>query len=72
MQTYEYIGDNLSRIRENCASLASRLGVEPPLLVAVTKSASNEEVEALVRTYGQAHIAENRTSLFCERYDLFE
>jgi len=72
LQAYQYIGDNLSRIRESCASVALRMGITPPELVAVTKSASNEEVCALVRSFGQSQIAENRTSLFCERYDLFE
>ena len=69
--SYQYIGDNVSRIREACLARASALGLQPPTLLAVTKSASNEEVKALVDRFGQKHIAENRTSLFCERYDLF-
>ena len=37
----------------------------------MTKSASAEEVRALVEEFGQTAIAENRTSLFCERYEMF-
>ncbi len=71
MSEFTYIGENLSRIREDCARLSQRLGIKEPQLLAVTKSATNEEVESLVREHGQTLIAENRTSLFCERYDLF-
>ncbi len=71
MSQYAYIGENLARVREKCAQVAQRLGVDVPKLLAVTKSATAEEVESLVREHGQAMIAENRTSLFCERYDLF-
>lgn len=67
---YEYIKDNLERIKEQCLTRAEQLGITPPKLVAVTKSATAEEVLALVG-FGQKAIAENRTSLFCERYDLF-
>ena len=69
---YEYIYDNLSRIKESAEETALRLGVRAPLLLAVTKSAGNDEVEALVRFFGQKRIAENRTVLFNERYDLFQ
>lgn len=68
---YAYISDNLFRISEECATRALQLGITPPELLAVTKSASNEEVTALVRAFGHGLIGENRTSLFCERYDLF-
>lgn len=71
MHPYAYIGDNLASIREKCASRALSLGVAEPTLLAVTKSATAEEVSALVRDFGQRAIAENRTALFCERYDLF-
>lgn len=71
MHPYAYIGDNLMRIREICASRALALGITPPRLLAVTKSAEAEEVRALVTDFGQQEIAENRTSLFCERYDMF-
>lgn len=71
MVSYEYIRDNLKAVTERCLARALALGVTPPSLLAVTKSATNEEVQALVREYGQRQIAENRTSLFCERYGLF-
>ena len=71
MQPYAYIGENLAKIREKIASRASALGVAEPTLLAVTKSATPEEVRALVCDCGQRAIAENRTSLFCERYELF-
>lgn len=71
MSDYAYIGENLARVRENCERIALRLGISAPTILAVTKSASSEEVAALVREHGQRAIAENRTSLFCERYDLF-
>lgn len=68
---YAYIGENLASICERCASRALALGVPVPTLLAVTKSATAEEVRALVTDFGQRAIAENRTSLFCERYELF-
>lgn len=71
MSSYAYIGENLARIREACASRADALGVPAPRLIAVTKSAEADEVRALVEEFGQTAIAENRTSLFCERYEMF-
>ena len=71
LQNYSYISSNLSRIRENVALSALRLGIPAPEILAVTKSAESAEVEALVRLFGQKMIGENRTSLFCERFDLF-
>lgn len=71
MSSYAYIGENLARIREACRARAEALGTPLPHLVAVTKSASGEEVRALVEEFGQDAIAENRTSLFCERYEMF-
>ena len=71
MSSYAYIGENLKRIRERCAERATALGVPTPRLIAVTKSASADEVRALVEEFGQRAIAENRTSLFCERYEMF-
>lgn len=70
--SYRYIYDNLSRIQASVLSVADRLGVCAPRILAVTKSAEGGEVEALVRDFGHALIGENRTSLFNERYALFE
>lgn len=69
--TWNYIGDNLKRIREACATRALQLGITPPTLIAVTKSATDDQVKALVEQYGQKDIAENRANLFCARHDLF-
>lgn len=71
MHPYAYIKDNLMRIRETCEARALQLGIPAPRLLAVTKSAASEEVRALVEDFGQAAIAENRTSLFLERYEMF-
>lgn len=69
---YGYVRENLARVRERVASRAAALGIAPPTLVAVTKSATAEEVRFLVEELGQAAIAENRTVLFNERYDMFD
>ena len=71
MESYAYIADNLARIRARCAERALALGLPMPQILAVTKSASAEEVRALVTGAGQNAIAENRTSLFLERYEMF-
>ena len=71
MSPYAYIGENLKRIQEAAFTRAAALGVPAPKLLAVTKSATAEEVRALVEEFGQTAIAENRTALFCERYEMF-
>ncbi len=71
MSAFSYIGDNLARIKEACAKRADALGLAHPALLAVTKSATDEEVVALVREFGQAAIAENRVQMFTARYALF-
>ena len=65
------IRENLSRVQEEMECTARRAGVPIPLLVAVTKSAESEDVLALC-SLGITDIAENRTSLFNDRYALFE
>lgn len=72
MGSFSYIGQNLARIREKCALRAQTLGIPAPTLLAVTKSATDEEVRALVTEFGQAAIAENRVQMFTARYDLFD
>ena len=64
------IRENLARVKETVAQVALSAGVPLPTLVAVTKSAENEDVLALC-SLGITDIAENRTSLFNERYRLF-
>ena len=72
MGSFSYIGQNLARIQEACFQRADTLGVPAPTLLAVTKSATDEEVRALVNEFGQAAIAENRVQMFTARYDLFD
>ena len=72
MGSFSYIGQNLARIREKCLMRAEALGVKAPTLLAVTKSATDIEVRALVTEFGQAAIAENRVQMFTARYDLFD
>lgn len=64
-----YIARNLSRIRKELAAIAERTGTTPPAIVAVTKSASDEEVLALASLHDGA-IAENRVPLFRARREL--
>ena len=71
-EPFSYIKDNLARVLNACHERAERLGVKAPALLAVTKSASDDEVLALVGQYGQARIAENRTDMFLRREALFE
>lgn len=68
---FSYIKDNLLRVADAAASRALQLGIPAPSLLAVTKSASDEEVRALVADYGQGKIAENRTDMFLKRQALF-
>ena len=72
MGNFSYVGQNLARVREACLARAEALGVPAPTLLAVTKSATDEEVRALVTEFGQAAIAENRVQMFTARYDLFD
>lgn len=69
---FSYIRRNYSKIKEEVSRIAKEMGVPEPLLVAVTKSASEEEVRFLVSEIGVTHIAENRTVLFNARYDMFD
>lgn len=64
-----YIARNLARIRAELSAIAARTGIAPPAIVAVTKSASDEEVLALASLHGGA-IAENRVPLFRARREL--
>ena len=59
MSDFSYIENNLATVREELCALAQKNGVAVPTLACVTKSASDEELVALVG-YGAADIAENR------------
>lgn len=63
---FGYIAENLARVRERLAAAAARGGHETPVLIAVTKSAADDEVRALL-SLGIDAIAENRAQMFTAR-----
>ena len=63
---FTYIEENLKEVRARLAAAAARAGRPVPQLIAVTKSATDEEVSALLR-FGVDAIAENRPQLFTAR-----
>ncbi len=65
--TYSYIKENLERVRAKLKAAAKKSGNRVPKLLAVTKSATNEEVGALL-SFGVEAIGENRAQLFRERF----
>lgn len=69
MDEFRYIEENLRAVRENLRAAAKRAGRPVPALVAVTKSATDDEVRALLG-FGVGAIAENRPQLFTARYAL--
>ncbi len=66
---YSYIKENLAGVRARLAAAALRSGNPPPRLLAVTKSATDEEVRALL-SYGVDAIGENRAQLFKARLEI--
>ena len=71
LNDFGYIKNNLHRVSLAIRDAALRAGRPLPRMVAVTKSATPEEVLALV-ALGVSEIAENRTVLFRERWALFD
>ena len=63
---YTYIANNLARVRENMEKAALRAGRPPCDLIAVTKSATDDEVRALF-SLGVDKFGENRAELFNRR-----
>ena len=63
---YSHIRENLSSVRARLAAAAARGGNPTPKLIAVTKSATDDEVRALL-LFGVDAIAENRPQLFVAR-----
>ncbi len=59
IETFDYVKNNYESLREEIDTLAQRLGVPSPTLVAVTKSGSDEELLSLMRA-GAVDIGENR------------
>ncbi len=68
---YAHITENLRRIRAELASIAERTGNPPATLVAVTKSAPDDEVLALAAA-GAAAMAENRVQNYRARRALLD
>lgn len=69
MENLSYVERNLCQVRDEISRVSQACGREEPTLIAVTKSASDEEVLELARL-GVRAIGENRSSLFCARYEL--
>jgi len=59
MDFFDYVKYNYASLSEEISTLALRLGVKAPTLVAVTKSGSDEELAALAGA-GAVDIGENR------------
>ena len=69
MNNLSYVEKNLREVKTEISRVAQAKGVDEPTLIAVTKSATDEEVLELARL-GVRAIGENRSSLFCARYEL--
>ena len=69
MNNLSYVEKNLSEVRAEIQRVALAAGKKEPTLIAVTKSATDEEVLELARL-GVRSIGENRSSLFTARYEL--
>ena len=69
MSDFSYIERNLAEVRDDLARIAESSGRAIPTLVCVTKSGSDEELEALVRA-GATDIGENRPQELMRRGDL--
>ena len=69
MTDYGYIERNLSELNEELKAISNRVGVEPPKLVSVTKSGSDEELLALA-SMGCIAIGENRPGELKRRSEL--
>ncbi|MBR2611961.1 MAG: YggS family pyridoxal phosphate-dependent enzyme [Clostridia bacterium] len=59
MVDFSYIEKNYLTLKEEVSIISQRLGTPPPTVIAVTKSATDEELLAL-SGYGATDIAENR------------
>ena len=69
MSDFSYIQRNLESVKEEVSLSSQRLGILPPTVVAVTKSATDDELLALVG-YGACDIAENRPQELVRRASL--
>ena len=71
LSEYTYIAEQLATVRARLSAAAARGGYPVPRLIAVTKSASDDEVRALL-ALGVEAIAENRAQLFRARADIID
>ena len=71
MSDFSYIEKNLTEVQNEVCRVAQNLSLPLPKIVAVTKSATDEELLALVR-YGAGDIAENRPQELVRRATLLE
>ena len=69
MNDLSYVNKNLSEVKAEIQRVSLAAGRNEPTLIAVTKSATDEEVLELARL-GVRAIGENRSSLFTARYEL--
>lgn len=69
MEDYAYIRRNVEEVQALLSQAATAAGRQTPKLIAVTKSAGDDEVLALADC-GVHAIAENRVQCFCARRDL--
>lgn len=66
---FSYIKNNLEALQEELLRIAGSVGVQPPKLVSVTKSGSDEELMALFRA-GASAMGENRPQELKRRAEL--
>ena len=69
MSDFLYIKRNYEELCDEISTLAERCGTKSPTLVCVTKSGSDEELVALMKS-GATHIGENRPGEVLRRYEL--
>ena len=69
MSDFLYIKRNYEELCGEISTLAERCGTKSPTLVCVTKSGSDEELVALMKS-GATHIGENRPGEVLRRYEL--
>ncbi len=68
MSDFSYIARNYAEILESIKKTAIKYSVPTPMLLPVTKQASEDELDFLL-SLGVSEIAENRVQLFCSRYE---
>ncbi len=70
MQDYAYVRDAVESIMARVSDAAKRANRPMPCVVAVTKSATDAEVVALLETGLITHVAENRVQCYMARKDM--